>query len=185
MKKWLLVAGFVGAFAVGSITGGSVISYASSNTGMNDTTSNMMGENLLMGSNQGSGMMNTMGDSNGMGMMGSMSGMMNTMMNTMPIMDDLMADIFNEAAKTLGMTIDQLQNELQSGKSLATIAEDQGVKADKLVKELEKVIQKDIKQFEKEGNVITEQQKEMLLSMSDNMEMMLNTTGMFACNKSL
>lgn len=175
MKKWLLVAGFVGAFAVGSMTGGSVFSYASSNTGINDTSLNMMG------SSQGSGMMNMMGDSNGMDMMGSMSGMM----NTMSIMDDLMADIFNEAAQTLRMTTDQLQNEIQSGKSLVTIAEEQGVKTDKLVKELEKVIQKDIKQFEKEGNVITEQQKEMLLSMSENMEMMINTSGMFTCNESL
>ena len=175
MKKWLLVAGFVGAFAVGSMTGGSVFSYASSNDGINDTTSNMMG------SNQGSGMMNMMGDSNGMGMMGSMSGMM----NTMSIMDDLMADIFNEAAKTLRMTTDQLKNELQSGKSLATIADEQGVKTEKLTKELEKAIQKDIKQFEKDGIVIDEQQKEMLLSMSENMEMMLNTSGMFACNQSL
>jgi hypothetical protein len=181
MKKWLLVAGFVGAFAVGSMTGGSVFSYASSDTGINDTSSNIVGENQMMESNQGSGMMNMMGDSNGMGMMENMNGMM----NTMSIMDNLMADIFNEAAKTLGMTTDQLQNELQSGKSLAMIAKEQGVKSDKLVKELEKVTQKDIKQFEKEGNVITEQQKEMLLSMSDNMEMMLNTTGMFACNKSL
>ncbi|MDF0727724.1 hypothetical protein PY093_13675 [Cytobacillus sp. S13-E01] len=168
MKKWLLVAGFVGAFAVGSMTGGSVFSYASSNAGMNDTTS------YMMGSSQGSGMMNMMGDSNGMGMM-----------NTMSIMDDLMADIFNEVAKTLRMTTDQLKNELQSGKSLAKIAEEQGVKTEKLTKELEKVVQKDIKQFEKDGNVITEQQKEMLLSMSKNMEMMLNTSGMFACNKVL
>jgi uncharacterized protein YidB (DUF937 family) len=175
MKKWLLVAGFVGAFAVGSMTGGSVFSYASSNADTNDTPSNMMG------SNQGSGMMNMMGDSTGMGMMGSMSGMMNTMSN----MNDLMADIFNEAAKTLRMTTEQLQNELQSGKSLATIAEEQGVKTEKLTKELEKVVQKGIKQFEKDGNVITEQQKEMLLSMSENMEMMLNTSGMFACNKVL
>lgn len=181
MKKLLIVAGLVGAFAIGSMTGGTVFSYASSTTGTNDTSTNVMDENEMMDSNQSSGMMNMMGDSSGMGMMGSMSGMM----NTMSIMDDLMADIFNEAAKTLGMTTDQLQDEIQSGKSLATIAVEQGIKADKLVKELEKAIQKDIKQFEKEGNVISEQQKEMLFSMSDNMEMMLNTTGMFACNQTL
>jgi hypothetical protein len=180
MKKLLIVAGFIGAFAVGSMTGGSVFSYASSNTGMNDTSQNMMGENGMMSSNQGSEMMNMMGNSNGMGMMGNMNGMM----DTMSIMDDLMTDLFSEAAKTLKMTTDQLKNEIQSGKSLATIAEEQGVKSDKLVKELEQVIQKDIKQFEKEGNVITEQQKEMLNSMNGNMEMMLNTTGMFACNTS-
>ncbi|MDC3424354.1 hypothetical protein NC797_07520 [Aquibacillus sp. 3ASR75-11] len=181
MKKLLIVAGFVVAFGAGSMTGGTVFSYASSNTGTNDTSTNVMDENGMMDSNQSLGMMNMMGDSSGMGMMGSMSGMM----NTMSIMDNLMADIFNEAAKTLGVTTDQLQNEIQSGKSLEMIADEQGVKADKLAKELEKVIQKDLKQFEKEGNVITEQQKEMLVSMSDNTEMVLNTTGMFACNESL
>jgi hypothetical protein len=181
MKKLLLVAGFVGAFAIGSMTEGSVFSYASSNTEMNDVSSNMMGGNGMMSSNQGSGMMNMMGNSNGMGMMGNMNGMM----DTMSMMDDLMADIFSETAKTLGMTSDQLQNELQSGKSIATIADEQGIKDDKLEKELEKIIQKDIKQFEKEGNVISEDQKEMLLAMSENIEMMLDANGMFACNGSI
>lgn len=180
MKKLLIVAGLVGAFAVGSMTGGSVLSYASSNTGITDTSSNVMDENQMMGSNQGSGMMNMMGDSNGMGMMGSTNEMMNTMSN----MNDLMTDLFSEAAKTLGMTTDQLQKEIQSGKSLDTIAGEQEVKVDKLTKELEKVVQKEMKQLEKEGTVITEQQKEMLLTMSDNIGMMLNTTGMFACNGS-
>ena len=171
MKKLLIVAGLVGAFAVGSMTGGSVLSYASSSTGVTDTSSNVMDENQMMGSNQGSGMMNMMGSTN-------------EMMNTMSNMNDLMTDLFSEAAKTLGMTTDQLQKEIQSGKSLDTIAGEQEVKVDKLTKELEKVVQKEMKQLEKEGTVITEQQKEMLLSMSDNIGMMLNTTGMFACNGS-
>lgn len=181
MKKWLLVAGFVGAFAVGSMTGGSVFTNASSNAGVNDTSKNMMDENQMLEMKQGSGMMNMMGDSNGMKMMENMDGMM----GGMSIMDDVMTDLSSEAAKTLGMTTDQLQNKIQSGKSLAMVAEEQGVKTEKLTKELEKVIQKSIKQFEKDGNVITEQQKEMLISMSENMEIMINTTGMFACNKSL
>jgi hypothetical protein len=181
MKKLLIVAGFVGAFAIGSMTTGSVFSYASSNNEVNNTFPNMMGQNGMMNSNQGSGMMNMMGNASGMDMMGDMAGMM----GSMSTMNDLMTKLFNEAAQSLGMTTDQLQNELQSGKSLEAISEGQGVKQDKLVKKLEKVIQKDIKQFEKEGNVITEQQKEMLLSMSDNLEIMINTTGMFTCNESL
>ncbi|MDC3415156.1 hypothetical protein [Terrihalobacillus insolitus] len=160
------------------MTGGSVLSYASSNTRINDTSSTIMNENQMMGLNQGSGMMSMMGDSNGMDMMGSMDQMMNTISN----MSDLMTDLYNEAAKTLRMTTDQLQNEIENGKSLETIAEEQGVKADKLTKELEKVVQKEMKQLEKEGTEITEQQKEMLLSMSDNIGVMLSTTGMFACN---
>ncbi|RBP05350.1 hypothetical protein [Rossellomorea aquimaris] len=180
MKKLSIVAGLVGAFAIGSMTGGSVLSYASSSTGINDTSSNIMGQNQMMVSNQGSEMMNIMGDSNGMGMMGNMNEMMNTMSN----MNDLMTDLFSEAAKTLGMTTVQLQKEIQSEKSLNTIAGEQGVKVDKLTNELEKVVQKEMKQLEKEGTVITEQQKEMLLSMSDNIGMMLNTTGMFPCNGS-
>lgn len=181
MKKLLIVAGFVGAFAIGSMTTGSVFSYASSNSEVNNTFPNMMGQNGIMNSNQGSGMMTMMGNASGMDMMGDMSGMMGSMSN----MNDLMTKFFNEAAQSLSMTTDKLKNELQSGKSLAKIAEEQGVKTEKLTKELEKVVQKDIKQFEKDGNVITEQQKEMLLSMSENMEMMLNTSGMFACNKVL
>ena len=61
-------------------------------------------------------------------------------------------------------------------------AENEGVKTDKLVKELQKVIQKDMKQLEKEGTEITKQQKEMLLAMNDNIEIMVKATGMFACN---
>lgn len=180
MKKLLIVAGFVGTFVVGSMTGG-IFSSANSNTGMNETSPNRMDENEMMSSDQGSGMMDMMGDSSDMGMMENM----NEMMATMSIMSDLMANVFSEAAQTLDMTSEQLQNELKSGKSLATIAEEQGVKSDKLVKELEKVIQKEIKQFEKEGNVITDKQQEMLLTMSDNIEIMLNATGMFACNETL
>ncbi|WP_188453317.1 hypothetical protein [Virgibacillus oceani] len=174
MKKLLIVAGFVGAFTVGSMTAGPFFSYASSNNWVNDKPLNMMEQNEMMSSNQDSGMM---GVSSGMGMMGNM----NEMMDSMSIMDDLRTDLFSEAAKTLKMTTDQLRNEIQSGKSLETITDKQGVKVDKLTKKLGKVIQKDLKQLEKEGTAITEQQKEMLLSMSENIKVMLNTTGMFAC----
>ncbi|MDC3418692.1 hypothetical protein [Aquibacillus salsiterrae] len=180
MKKLLIIAGFVGAFAVGSMTGGPVLSYASSTIGSTEASLNMMGDNQMMDTNQGSGMMNMMGNSNGMGMMGNMNGMMNSMSN----MNDLMTNIFSEAAKTLGMTEEQLQKEIQSGKSLDTIADEQGVKVDKLTKELEKVVRKEIKQLEKEETVITEQQREMLVSMGDNIGMMLNTKEMFACTGS-
>jgi hypothetical protein len=58
---------------------------------MNNTTPNMMSAN---------GMMN---------MMGSMTGMMGSLSN----MNDLMTNLFSEAAQTLGMSTDQLQNELR------------------------------------------------------------------------
>lgn len=80
-------------------------------------------------------------------MMGNMTGM-----GSMSTMNDLITNLFNEAILSLGMTTDQFQNELQSRKSFEVISEEQGVKQDKLVKKLKKVIQKEVKQYEKEGN---------------------------------
>lgn len=177
MKKWLVVAGFIGAFAVGSMTSGLISPNASSDSGEDDTTVNAESENGMMEMSD-SNAMDMMGDSNGMDMMGNMS----EMMDTMSIMNDLMTELSSEAAQTLDMTTDELQSEIKSGKSLATIAEEQGIKGDKLTKELEKVIQEDIKQYKKEENGITDQQEMMLLSMSENIGMMLNVDGMFACN---
>lgn len=99
----------------------------------------------------------------------------------MSSMGDMMDNLLNVAAQNLGMTTDQLQNELQSGKSLETISEEKGVKLDKLVKELEKVVGEDVKQFRKDGR-LTKAQEKTLLSMRENIGTMLNTNGMFACN---
>lgn len=177
MKKLLIVAGLVGAFAIGATTAGPIFSYASSNIGADDASSNRMGQNEMMNSDQGSGMANMMGDSSGMGSMGNMNGMMDSMSS----MGDMMDNLLNVAAQNLGMTTDQLQNELRSGKSLETISEEKGVKPDKLVKKLEKVVREDVKQFRKDGSLTKEQEK-MLLSMRENIGTMLNTNGMFACN---
>ncbi|MDF0727727.1 hypothetical protein PY093_13690 [Cytobacillus sp. S13-E01] len=81
MKKLLVIAGLVGAFAVGAMTTGSVFSYASSNSDINNKFPNMMGQNGMMNSNQGSGMLNMMGDSSGLDMMGNMTEMMGAMSN--------------------------------------------------------------------------------------------------------
>lgn len=173
-----MIAGFVGAFAIGSMTSGSFFSFASTNS-ENATFNNRISENRMMNSSQGSRMMNMMSDSSGMNMMASMNG--TDMMDTMYMMDDLMADLFKEAAKSLGMTTDQLQTELQSGKPLEVISEEQGIIKDELVKKLEDVIRQDLGRLKKEGSLTTDEQEKMLLFMSENIGMMLNAKGMFAC----
>lgn len=177
MKKLVIVAGLVGAFVIGATTAGPIFSYASSNNGAYDASSNIMGQNEMMNSDQDSEMMNMLGGSSGMNKMGNMNGMMDSMSS----MGDMMDNLFSVAAQNLGMTTDQLQNELQSGKSLETISEEKGVKSDKLVKELEKVVREDVKQFKKDGS-LTKRQEKTLLSMRENIGTMLNTNGMFACN---
>lgn len=169
MRKWLIVAGFVGAFAVGSMTIGSDFSYASSNNGVNDISPNKTGVSGMMNSNQDSGTTNMMGNMNGM-------------MDTMSMMGDLMSDLSSEAAQYLGMTTNQLQNGLQSGKSLAAISEAQGKQTDQLVKSLKKIVREDSDKFKEDGSLTTDKQKQALTSMSENIGTMINKKGMFACS---
>ena len=124
-------------------------------------------------------MMNMMDHSSQMRTMANMNG--SDMMDTMSIMEDVMANLFGEAAKTLGMTTDQLQTGLQSGKSLKDISEEQGLIKDELVKKLENVIHQDLERLKEEGSLATDEQEKMLLFMSENIGMMLNSKGMFAC----
>ncbi|KRG13949.1 hypothetical protein ACA30_13580 [Virgibacillus soli] len=180
MKKWLVVAGFVGAFTIGAMTSGSFSSFASAISGMNDTSNIEVNENRMTDSSQGSAMMNMMGTSGGMNMMANMNG--TDMMNTMSNMVDLMDHLFSEAAKTLGMTTEQLQTELQDGKSLKAISEERGIVKDELATKLEDVIRQDLDKLKKEGILTTEEQEKMLLYMSENIGAMLDSKGMFACS---
>ncbi|KXH81840.1 hypothetical protein [Sporosarcina sp. HYO08] len=146
MKKWLIIAGFVVAFAIGSLSSGLFFPAKGNYNGFNDAMYNRGSEGHMMYYGHGPGMMNRMGNSNGMHgmgyseipghmmgnwngnhmhMMGNMHG--GAMYGQMPMMPGMMADFFGEAAKALDMPADQLQSELQSGKSLGAIAEQKGL----------------------------------------------------------
>jgi uncharacterized protein YidB (DUF937 family) len=199
MKKYLIAAGLVGAFFIGSISTGAFFSYTNSNPMMNGMMNDrgpgmgmmnqqesgemgprggMMGQNGMMNDRgPGMGMMNQQepGEMGPRGMMGQ-----NNMMANLGNMSEIMDSVFKEAAKTLGITTEELQNAMQSGKTINSIAEEKGIKLEELADNMKKVITEQINLLKKEGN-LTAGEERMLTHMSENIDMMLNVKGNMPC----
>lgn len=194
MKKLLVIGSIVAAFAIGLFVSGAWLSADGFGRAERVAVPKFVNEDLRMdqrpgmmemgqGNYRGNGMMG-MGQSeyhNGRGMMGGMNGF--HMGNGMPVMRDMMGSLINETAQALKITPDELQTELQAGKSIAEISKAKGVKMEELTKRLQNNIRTKLEQWKKEGLVTAEEQDELFNHMSGNLEWMLERNGSFGCGE--
>lgn len=131
----------------------------------------MMGGNGQTG--YGSGMM---GGRGGM-MSGYDSGSMSAMHEWMNASGGMHTYVWNALAEKLGLTSDELTAEVNSGKTIAQIAEENGVSSTDLVAALETAHQESLAQAMTDGTLTQEQADSMLAQMSGRYEWMLDNMG--------
>jgi hypothetical protein len=121
----------------------------------------------------------------GYGMMGNNSSMMgngvdmNTMHQWMSTSgaQSMHTTVWNGLAETLGLTPDELNAELASGKTLAQIAEAQGVGQEQLAAALETSVKAGLDKAVADGVLTQAQADQMLSQMGGNFEWMLAQMG--------
>jgi hypothetical protein len=120
---------------------------------------------------------------NGSGMMGGYSqdgngaDWMNDMHQWMTATGGMHTLVWDRLAEALGLTTDELNAELSSGKTLAQIAEKQGISQEELSVTLETTVQAGLKKAVAEGVLTQEQADSMRAHMSGNYAWMLTQMG--------
>jgi hypothetical protein len=125
----------------------------------------------------GNGMMGGAGMMGGYGQDGNGAGWMNGMHQWMTATGGMHTLVWDRLAEALGLTTDELDAELASGKTLAQIAEEQGVSQDELSVTLETAVQAGLEKAVAEGVLTQEQADAMLAHMSGNYAWMLTHMG--------
>jgi len=105
------------------------------------------------------------------------SGWMGAMHNWMNTRGGMHTLVWETLAKTLGLTTDELNSELSSGKTLAALAEEKGLDRAALVAELENAHQAGLAQAVTDGVLTQEQADTMLSQMEGRYEWMLDNMG--------
>jgi hypothetical protein len=126
----------------------------------------------------------------GSGMMGGRGGMMggnaqngdgwewmDAMHQWMTASGGMHTFVWNALAETLGLTSDELTAEVNSGKTITQIAEEQGVSRSDLVTALETAHQESLTQAVADGYLTQEQADNILAQMSGRYEWMLDHMG--------
>lgn len=121
----------------------------------------------MMGGNGGNGMMG------GWGQSGSGYEWMNNMHQWMSTTGGMHTLVWDGLADALGLTPDQLNAELASGKTLAQVAEAQGVSQDQLAGALEKSVKAGLDTAVADGVLTQEQADWMLNHMGGNFGWMI------------
>jgi len=105
------------------------------------------------------------------------SNWMGAMHNWMASTDGMHTLVWDALANTLGLTSDELYAELNSGKTLAALAEEKGLDRAALVAELESAHQTGVAQAVADGVLTQEQADAMLSQMAGRYEWMLDNMG--------
>jgi hypothetical protein len=191
MKIWK-IAGVLGlvVLALGVLGVGMVFAQTMvPNVGPN-SWSNMMGAVRLQSTlTPGTGMMGGTGSwtgrgamMNGTGNMMGQGGMMDAD-DMGPIHDWMMGpngmhtQVLTDLAKTLNLTLEDLQSQLKSGKSLTQIAQAQGVSQSQLETALETSVKDNLSKAVSAGKLTQQQADQMLSHMNGNYALMLDMTG--------
>jgi hypothetical protein len=85
--------------------------------------------------------------------------------------------VWNTVAEKLGLTSDELNAEINSGKTLAQVAEEKGISRSNLVAVLETAHKDSLSQAVTDGTLTQEQADNILAQMSGNYEWMLDNMG--------
>ena len=102
---------------------------------------------------------------------------MNAMHQWMTTSGGMHTFIWNALAETLGLTSDELYAEVNSGKTIAQIAEERGVSRADLIAALETAHQESLAQAVTDGALTQEQADNILAQMSGRYEWMLDNMG--------
>ena len=105
------------------------------------------------------------------------SNWMGAMHNWMTTSGGMHTLVWDSLAETLGLTTDQLNTELNSGKTLAALAEEKGLDRAALVAELESAHQAGLAQAVTDGVLTQEQADAMQSQMAGNYEWMIDNMG--------
>jgi len=117
------------------------------------------------------------------GMMGGVfgqqgsAGWMSSMHNWITTTGGMHTLVWDSLAETLGLTTDELNAELNGGKTLAALAEEKGLDRAALVAELESAHQAGLAQAVADGALTQEQADAMLSQMAGRYEWMLDNMG--------
>ncbi|WP_373229265.1 hypothetical protein [Cohnella sp.] len=90
----------------------------------------------------------------------------------------LAAKDFTEAAKLLGLTVDEVKEQLSADKSLADLAEEKGVDVQKLIDAQKAVITASINQAVTDGKLTQEQAETQLAKVTELAERVVNGKGL-------
>jgi hypothetical protein len=165
MKKSVLIVGILLAavLVVGAVGAG--IAFAQTSTpDPNTYPGGRMGR-------QGGGMMGKYGQA------GERPEWMQAFHNWMVENGDMRTSVWNALAEKFGLTSEALQTELQSGKTLAQVAEAQGVSREDALATIEQAHQDFLAQAVQAGVLTQEQADTMLAQMSGRYEAMLDGYG--------
>ena len=110
------------------------------------------------------------------------SNSMSAMHNWMTTTGGMHTLVWDSVANSLGLTTDELNVELNSGKTLAALAEEKGLDQAALVTELEKAHKAGLAQAVADGVLTQEQADTMLSQMAGNYEWMLENMSSGAGN---
>ncbi|MDF2947466.1 MAG: hypothetical protein K0S51_2145 [Bacillales bacterium] len=104
------------------------------------------------------------------------------MMGLMKYMQGTMIEMYDGAAKTLGMTAEELQTELQSGKTFKVIAEEKGVKTEKLGDSMKKEVENYFNQLNDQGKITKIQMEFMMYHLGEKIDSLINSDEAFNSN---
>ena len=130
---------------------------------------------VMGGGWNGSGLMGGAGMMGGYGQNGN--GWMNGMHQWVAETGGMHTLVWESLAEALGLTTDELNAELSSGKTLAQIAEEQGVSQEQLAASLETAVQAGLEQAVADGVLTQEQADAMLAHMAGNYGWMIAQMG--------
>lgn len=127
----------------------------------------------------GNGMMGGAGMMGGYSHNGNGADWMNSMHQWMTTTGGMHTIVWDRLAVALGLTSDELNAELTSGKTLAQIAEEQGISQQELSAALETAVKDGLDDAVKDGILTQEQASAMLDHMAGNYEWMLDRMGSY------
>ncbi|MDF2607878.1 MAG: hypothetical protein K0S34_2074 [Bacillales bacterium] len=158
MKKLIVVAAIAVAFFIGFKTYGSLLTGASPKKIINNEATDQapVDENEKMTQEE--------------------------MMGLMKYMQGTMIEMYDGAANTLGMTVEELQNELQSGKTFKEIAEGKGVKTEKLAESMKFEVQNYFNQLNDQGKITKIQMEFMMYHLGEKIDSLVNSDEAFNSN---